>query len=489
MKALEKPVRAMCGACHAYPDASLFHRDKWEFEVAIGYEFFDESSDPDIKKLIAPPFADTVGYYVVKSGGWHDIENATPIDSAAAQHFLPEVVPYPSPGPIVGSVSDVNWYPPSGKQSGYFTVCDMWHGRILRVDVKDRKFHSEIIHLAKHPARLRPIGAEGSEEYLVAELGSFLPANRADAKLYKLSRIGSDSTLTRTNIWATHNRVADAAVGDLNADGNVEIAVAEFGWRTEGRVTLLTCDSVGEQWKNTTIDDRYGASDVRLHDLDDDGRLDLIVLISQEHEVIECYRNLGHLTFQRHQLFSADNPAFGLSGLVVTDFDVDGDLDIVFTNGDMLDSGVPSVHHGVRWLRNDGEFQFSTQLIGKLPGAYRAVVGDLDGDGDLDVAASAYIPLGMKNFVSEAPTLFDLLVWFERQADGTFTRHSVYQSHDLGSADIELGDFDLDGDLDIATGQTLFEPKEPSALPERVLNRGMLTVWWNQLKSAEMNTN
>ena len=60
-------------------------------------------------------------------------------------------------------------------------------------------------------------------------------------------------------------------------------------------------------------------------------------------------------------------------------------------------------------------------------------VGDLDGDGDLDV-----VSCGKDAFV---------LAWFENDGRGRFTVHHIYESQ--ACYEIRLVDIDLDGDLDV----------------------------------------
>ena len=62
------------------------------------------------------------------------------------------------------------------------------------------------------------------------------------------------------------------------------------------------------------------------------------------------------------------------------------------TNGDSLDDFTIRPFHGVRWFENEGEYPFEQHDLATMPGVHRAQAADIDGDGDLDVVACAFLP-------------------------------------------------------------------------------------------------
>jgi len=62
------------------------------------------------------------------------------------------------------------------------------------------------------------------------------------------------------------------------------------------------------------------------------------------------------------------------------------------TNGDSLDDFTVRPFHGVRGLENIGSFPWVQHDLMLMSGVHRAQAADMDGDGDLDVVACAFLP-------------------------------------------------------------------------------------------------
>jgi hypothetical protein len=273
-------------------------------------------------------------------------------------------------------------------------------------------------------------------------------------------------------IQAGLGRVADVQPGDFDGDGDVDLVVAEFGWRKTGRILLLENlgnkpDDSGMQpeFRMRVLDSRHGTIHVPVTDLNGDGLLDFVALISQEHETVVAFLNDGQGGFRKEVLFAANEPSFGSSGIQLVDLDQDGDLDVLYTNGDTFDSFYLKPFHSIRWLENRGTYPFADHFLAAMPGVFRALAGDLDGDGDLDIVACALFPQGLFGHYSKDD--FDSLLWLEQTAPGTFERHSL-EREICQHAALAVGDFDFDGDIDLAVGRFA----EQGGLPP-------IAVWWN----------
>jgi hypothetical protein len=170
------------------------------------------------------------------------------------------------------------------------------------------------------------------------------------------------------------------------------------------------------------------------------------VAFAQEHELVSLFYETGG-RYEEHVVYRAPHPNWGVSNLTAMDFDGDADVDFLLAHGDTLDDGLPfKFYHGVEWLENRGNAQFSAHRIGTLYGAHSAEAVDLDGDGDLDVVASGFLPQVNLSESAERMRL-DSLVWFER-TDGEWIPWSIELNHPLHTG-MTVVDFNRDGRPDI----------------------------------------
>jgi hypothetical protein len=161
------------------------------------------------------------------------------------------------------------------------------------------------------------------------------------------------------------------------------------------------------------------------------------------------YLNRPRGGFRPEEVFKAPTPAWGHSGLEVADIDGDGDLDILVTNGDTLDDATVKPYHGIRWLENQRELQFERRDLVAMAGVHRAQAADLDGDGDQDIAACAFLPDPEGKLAAMTS-----VGWLEQTAPGVFAQHTL-EVGKLSHTTLDLGDYDGDGDVDMLVGNVV----------------------------------
>ncbi len=455
---LRDSVAAFCGDCHTTPHADTFPKAAWEAEVERGYRFYLDAGRED---LVLPPKADIVGYF--RSLAPDELALPPPPDpSASAPLFVREAT---TPDVMAPAISHLEW----SSADHEFLASDMRSGAVERYRLWQGQFASERLATLRNPARVTrcDLDGDGRMDLVAADLGSFPARDHLLGRVVWL-RATEDGGVEERVLLDDIGRVADVEPADFDGDGDLDLVVAEFGWIKTGGIHLLENRGIGpgrERFSPQILDRRHGTSHVPIVDLNQDGRPDFVALISQEHEVVEAFLNSGDGTFRRETLYAAGDPAFGSSGILVVDLDQDGDLDVVLTNGDTFDSFYLKPYHAIHWLENAGRFPFTEHQLLSMPGVHRAVAADLDGDGDLDVAAVSLIP---HNLMSNASARgLDSVVWLEQISSGRFMRH-VIEASVCNHVTIVAGDFDEDGDVDLVTAS--FDESAVDLLP------GL--TWW-----------
>lgn len=377
-------------------------------------------------------------------------------------------VPLPSSGAPM--VSSLDWAAASGDWPS-LRFSDMETGLIAGVNTTSEP-QAAVIATGSHVAGTRIVDLDQDQklDLLLCELGSKTPG---DHELGRVSYLSSRTSEARPLPLLTDvGRVSDAMPGDFDRDGDLDLVVSEFGWLKTGSITVLEnmrTPMATEQplrpndFHRHRIDVRHGTIHVCVTDLNQDQRPDFVALISQEHETVVAFINEGHFRFRQEVIMEPQDPSNGSCGIEMVDLDSDGDQDFVYCNGDTLDSYLIKPYHGVWALMNEGQYPFQLVRLLTLPGASDSTSGDLDGDGDLDIAVSAYLPQRLLLQLPEGQ--YDSLCWLEQVASGKFVPHSI-EKGTIGHLGLTSGDFDGNGTIDLAVGDS------PGS--------GWGAIWWNE---------
>jgi hypothetical protein len=245
--------------------------------------------------------------------------------------------------------------------------------------------------------------------------------------------------------------ILSAAIGDIDRDGDPDIAATTFNrvywWESDGTLGDGVGGGLGNSWTRHEVSiGHIRMTEIAIADIDRDGHPDLVAADLNGDEV-RWWRNDG-------------SPADGVGGdgnswteslidgltesprsALPRDVDSDGDLDILVTS---QTSSNPTVDRVVWWLNNgDGSVWTPRDVGSSTPLA--AAADDVDQDGDIDVVSAIGTGSGPGQLIlyGQAPpgdgSNWTLEPTLGSLADGEFF-----------PADLDLADFDLDGDLDAA---------------------------------------
>src|SRR5262249_34202193 len=154
---------------------------------------------------------------------------------------------------------------------------------------------------------------DGIKDILVACLGNFLPTDDKCGSVVWLKG-NADGTFTPFTLLKNVGRVADVQAADFRGTRKKDLVVAVFGWQTTGEILFL--ENRTKNWSKPhfaarKLDDRHGAIHVPVVDLNKDGKMDFVALISQEHETIVAFLGDGKGNFRKESIYEGPHPAYG----------------------------------------------------------------------------------------------------------------------------------------------------------------------------------
>lgn len=286
-------------------------------------------------------------------------------------------------------------------------------------------------------------------QWYATDMANLLPHDSAAGGLYRFTW-NKDSTAKTERLLDSLRRPVHLSICDLNGDGKKEFLISEYG-NLLGRLGYYELLPKGKH-KYHLLLEQPGTIRTLVTDLNHDGRPDVIALTAQAREGLLAFINKGKGKFEKREILTF-HPAFGSSYFNILDYNNDGHVDIVVTNGDNGDySGPPyKPYHGVHIFLSDGAMNFTESVFLPVNGCYGAVVKDFDLDGDLDVVSIAY-------FANFMITPEEALMYWEHKADGTFMPSRLAKFNAGRWLVFDAADFDHDGDMDLIVANTAYGP-------------------------------
>lgn len=437
----EKLARRNCAACHVFPDALLLDKHTWEkgvlpemgFRMAIPGHTIKLTTPVEELPMI---FSSIPGKPLVTGEEWQSIKNYFILNAPDSLH-IPDVQTDSlrgfSPAPFLSLPNAAITLLQSDSTKFY---AGTRYGGLYITDVQSNKI--DYLKLESAPSHL----ITDDEGLLVLEMGIMDPNDLFKGKLIRITKDDR-----QTVIIDSLQRPSHFEKTDLNDDGHDDIIISAFGNYTGA---LLLYEGSPDGYIQHKLSASPGTRRTIVLDLNKDNRKDILALHTQGDERVTAYINKGKMQFERKVLLRFP-PVYGSSYFELADFNHDGHLDILYTNGDNADySQVLKPYHGVRIFENDGKNNFREAWFFPMHGASMAMTRDFDKDGDMDIAAVAFFP----DFTRHPEQGF---IYFENTGGYTFKAQTTHAALAGRWLLMEIHDHDVDNNPDIILGALNFK--------------------------------
>ncbi|HEX6130210.1 MAG TPA: VCBS repeat-containing protein, partial [Actinomycetota bacterium] len=265
--------------------------------------------------------------------------------------------------------------------------------------------------------------------------GNFLYLNDGDGDPYDslpAIRIAAESDATRA-----------LALGDVDGDGDVDLVVAVDGTANPNRIYLNDGFGIFTLVSSPAAALGNGGSSIALGDVDGDGDLDAVIGV--DGGTTRLYLNsgvdAGTGTWSAYAaagaaLFTAQTGT-NTTSVALADLDKDGDLDLVVGNRGQRNAFYKN-NGGASWTG----FAAAADLGTQTDNTVALAIGDVDGDGYLDVVAANNGQQSVAYLNHTIAGTTPVLRFGPGRAFGTAVAAAV----------VALADVDTDGDLDVILG-------------------------------------
>ncbi len=301
--------------------------------------------------------------------------------------------------------------------------------------------------------------------FLVSKIGSMYPSDEWMGGISYMERSGN-LLIEKETIRNKVERPVNLQTGDLDGDGIDDIVVCGFG-NNKGEFYWLKKEDA--RWKKHSIRKVPGALSTRLTDFDRDGDLDIVTLFAQGLEKLVLFTNNGKGMFTEKNLLEFP-PVQGSSSFELNDFNKDGIQDVLYTSGDNADySVIFKNYHGVYIFLGKADGSFTQNYFYPMNGAYKAMARDFDSDGDLDIACISFFA----DYVNQP---FEGFLFFEQTKPLQFSVRSHSAIHSGRWLTMDVGDLDGDQDPDIVLGNFSYGPTSAPDTVNIKWQRGPVTM-------------
>src|SRR3989454_5089613 len=242
------------------------------------------------------------------------------------------------------------------------------------------------------------------------------------------------------------------AVADVNGDGKLDLLVANFCTATpcggDGTVGVLLGNGDGTFQPAVTYDSGgQNTVSIAVADVNSDGKPDAVVTdncvtSTCDAGAVGVLLGNGDGTFQAAVNYTSGG--LSPSSVVVGDVNGDGKPDLLVGNIYMGNGNYSRGSVGLLLGNGDGTFLGPVSFDSGGEYAYGVAVGDINGDGKLD--------LFVANFCADSTCASGGVAVFLGKGDGSFQPVVTYGSGGLNSYSVAVGDVNADGKPDLLIG-------------------------------------
>ena len=442
----KKLVQMYCTKCHQEVPATALNKNVWKFHTLPAMSHYLGISTYGTSYFKKPD--DTSG---MSLDNWQIIQDyykkLAPDTLLAAK----------APAPFINDWAGFRLKKPAEVKNTVYTTMtavDQSSHKIYTSDVLTNKLYEWDADLKMQTIAQLPSagvnatfikGDNGNSTAVISSIGQFMPMDFPDGKVVKIDLAQKEENKKFAVLSSELARPVQTLQGDFNKDGLQDWVILSQGDKTSGGVYLLT-QKTDHSFIQSTVVHKSGAVEVQSGDFNNDGWPDLMILFRNGDEGIWMFLNDQKGAFIQKSVMRFP-PVYGSTSFQLIDMNRDGKLDLIYTCGyNFRDSRILKPYHGLYIFTNQGDWNFKLSYFYPINGCTKAIATDFDGDGDVDIATTAFFA-DLKNNPAES------FIYFEQNKPMSFKPHAVPVSkygrwismdtigHKNGRADIVLGNY------------------------------------------------